>query len=85
MPQPAASIAASAHLLPLHAGAQGVWDLRWADDSAELLAIIERDTLYILRSGRPEEPVPTAARLCAFADLQVTVPALPVQHTLGAP
>ena len=60
---------------------QGVWDLCWAEDSAELLAISEREALYILRSGRPEEPVPTAARLCAFTDLQVTVPALPVQHT----
>ena len=57
-----------------------MWDLRWAEDSAELLAVSEREALYILRSGRPEEPVPAAARLCAFSDLQVTVPALPVHY-----
>ena len=52
---------------------QGVWDLCWASDCLDLLAVSERDAVYILRSGRPEEPVPTAARMCAFSALQVTV------------
>ena len=52
---------------------QGVWDLCWASDCPDLLAVSERDAVYILRGGRPEEPVPTAARMCAFSALQVTV------------
>ncbi len=46
--------------------------MRWAGDSA-LLAVSERDAVYVLRAGRPEEPVPTAARLCAFCDLELVV------------
>ncbi len=55
------------------ASGQGMWDMRWAGDSPELLAVSERDAVYVLRAGRPEEPVPTAARLCAFCDLEVVV------------
>ncbi len=47
--------------------------MRWASDSPELLAVSERDAVYVLRAGRPEEPVPTVARLCAFCDLEVVV------------
>ncbi|KAK9822841.1 hypothetical protein WJX81_001701 [Elliptochloris bilobata] len=57
--------------------------MRWAADSPQLLAVNERDALYILRSGRPEEPVPTAARLCAFSNLQIMMVRL--DNVLAAP
>ena len=33
------------------------WDMKWADDNPELMAMMEKSRMYILRGLQPEEPV----------------------------
>jgi hypothetical protein len=48
-----------------------VWNMKWADDNPNLLAVMEKGRMYILRGTEPEEPVACTAYLCSFHDLQV--------------
>eukprot|EP00747_Dinoflagellata_sp_TGD_P185914 gnl/TRDRNA2_/TRDRNA2_42708_c0_seq1.p1 gnl/TRDRNA2_/TRDRNA2_42708_c0~~gnl/TRDRNA2_/TRDRNA2_42708_c0_seq1.p1 ORF type:complete len:1239 (+),score=279.59 gnl/TRDRNA2_/TRDRNA2_42708_c0_seq1:153-3869(+) len=48
-----------------------VWNMRWANDNADLLAIMEKTRMYIVRGLQPEEPVLSNAYICAFKDLQI--------------
>mmetsp|Transcript_12201 Transcript_12201/g.31343 ORF Transcript_12201/g.31343 Transcript_12201/m.31343 type:complete len:1210 (-) Transcript_12201:196-3825(-) len=48
-----------------------VWNMRWASDNPDLLAIMEKTRMYILRNLQPEEPVLSNAYICAFKDLQI--------------
>jgi hypothetical protein len=50
---------------------QDVWDLCWASDNPELLALMEKGRMYVLRGSDPEEPVNSSACLAGFSDLQV--------------
>lgn len=50
---------------------QDVWDLCWATDNPELLAIMEKGRLIVLRGTDAEEPVNSSAWLAGFSDLQV--------------
>jgi hypothetical protein len=61
---------------------QDVWDLCWASDNPELLALMEKGRMYVLRGSDPEEPVNSSACLAGFSDLQVcsTAPDS-LQHT----
>jgi hypothetical protein len=43
----------------------------WAEDNPELLALMERGRMYVLRGGAPEEPVASSGYLAAFKDLEV--------------
>lgn len=51
---------------------QDVWDLCWASDNPELLAVMEKGRLVMLKGGEGEEPITCSAWLAAFSDLQVT-------------
>ncbi|KAG0617617.1 hypothetical protein M758_4G002900 [Ceratodon purpureus] len=48
-----------------------VWNIKWADDNPDLLAVMEKARMYILRGTEPEEPVACTAYLCSFHDLQI--------------
>lgn len=48
-----------------------VWDLCWATDNPELLAVMEKGRLVVLRGSDAEEPVTSSAWLAGFSDLQV--------------
>jgi len=48
-----------------------VWDMKWASDNPDLLAIMEKNRMYIIRGTQPEEPVLSNAFICAFSDLQI--------------
>lgn len=50
---------------------QDVWDMCWATDNTELLAVMEKGRLVVLRGSDAEEPVTTSAWLAGFSDLQV--------------
>jgi WD repeat-containing protein 35 len=50
---------------------QDVWDLCWATDNPELLAVMEKGRLVVLRGSDGEEPVTSSAWLAVFSDLQV--------------
>ena len=50
-----------------------VWNMKWADDNTDLLAIMEKFRMYILRGTELEEPVPCTAYLCRFHALQVRI------------
>lgn len=50
---------------------QDVWDMRWADDNPDLVALMEKGRMYVLRSGAPEEPVASTGHLASFKDLEV--------------
>lgn len=47
------------------------WDMRWARDNPQLLAVMERTTMYIFRDTDPEEPLPSTGLICDFCDLEV--------------
>mmetsp|Transcript_13455 Transcript_13455/g.34500 ORF Transcript_13455/g.34500 Transcript_13455/m.34500 type:complete len:812 (+) Transcript_13455:111-2546(+) len=48
-----------------------VWNMRWAEDDPELLAIMERTRMYIFRGSDPEEPRDSTGWICSFKDLRV--------------
>ncbi|GBG63808.1 hypothetical protein CBR_g39592 [Chara braunii] len=48
-----------------------VWDLRWASDDEELLAVMEKTRMYIFRGLDPEEPISSSAYICSFDDLRI--------------
>lgn len=67
------------------ASPQDVWDMCWAADNPELLAIMEKGRMYVLRGMDPEEPVNSSASLAAFSDLQVRhLTGLLAQHIMQA-
>ncbi|XP_076457078.1 WD repeat-containing protein 35-like isoform X2 [Babylonia areolata] len=48
-----------------------VWDMKWAEDNAELFAMMEKTRMYIFRSLEPEEPILSSGYICQFSDLQI--------------
>ncbi|KAF4652657.1 WD repeat domain 35 [Perkinsus olseni] len=48
-----------------------IWQSEWAADQPDLLAIMEKSRMYILRSMKPEEPVTSEAYIYGFSDLQI--------------
>ncbi|KAH7444660.1 hypothetical protein KP509_02G086900 [Ceratopteris richardii] len=48
-----------------------VWNMKWADDNSELLAVMEKSRMYIIRGTELEEPVSCTAYLCTFHALQI--------------
>jgi hypothetical protein len=52
---------------------QDVWGMLWAEDNPDLVALMEKGRLYVLRGGAPEEPVASSGYLAAFRDLEVCV------------
>merc|ERR1719424_1018736 len=45
-----------------------VWNTKWADDNAELFAILEKTRMYVVRGLELEEPVLSSAYICQFND-----------------
>ena len=45
----------------------------WASDNPELLAIMEKGRMVVLRGSEAEEPVTSSAWLAGFSDLQVGI------------
>lgn len=43
-----------------------VWDLKWASDNPRYLAIMEKDRMYVLKDGVPEEPIDSTAYIADF-------------------
>ncbi|KAF4730934.1 WD repeat domain 35, partial [Perkinsus olseni] len=48
-----------------------IWQSEWSADQPDLLAIMEKSRMYILRSMKPEEPVTSEAYIYGFSDLQI--------------
>jgi len=43
-----------------------VWAMKWAADNPDLLAIMEKTRMYVLRGLDPEEPVVSSGYICSF-------------------
>lgn len=43
-----------------------VWAMQWASDNPELLAIMEKTRMYVLRGLEPEEPILSSGYICSF-------------------
>lgn len=43
-----------------------VWIMKWASDDPELLAIMEKTRMYVIRGFNPEEPISTSAYIASF-------------------
>lgn len=52
---------------------QDVWDVCWASDNSDLLAVMEKGRMVVLRGTEAEEPVNSSAWLAGFCDLKVCV------------
>ncbi|RZF44312.1 hypothetical protein LSTR_LSTR006862 [Laodelphax striatellus] len=48
-----------------------VWAMVWASDNPQLLAIMEKTRMYVLRGTEPEEPILSAGYICYFQDLEI--------------
>lgn len=49
-----------------------VWAMAWAKDNPQLLAIMEKTRMYVLRGADPEEPISCSGYICNFEDLEIT-------------
>jgi len=47
------------------------WDMLWASDNADLIAVMEKTRLYVFRNLESEEPVLSSGYLSKHADLQI--------------
>jgi len=43
-----------------------VWAMKWASDNPEMLAIMEKTRMYVLRGLEPEEPILSSGYICSF-------------------
>lgn len=43
-----------------------VWDMMWACDNPDLIAIMEKTRMYIIRGTEPEEPINSGGYICQF-------------------
>lgn len=43
-----------------------VWDMKWASDNPNYLAIMEKTRMYVLKDGVPEEPINSSAYIAEF-------------------
>ncbi|XP_065214168.1 WD repeat-containing protein 35 [Planococcus citri] len=48
-----------------------VWDMKWASDNPQYLAIMERNRMYVLKDGLPEEPINSSAYIADFENLEI--------------
>uniref|UniRef100_A0A1B6EDL0 WD repeat-containing protein 35 n=1 Tax=Clastoptera arizonana TaxID=38151 RepID=A0A1B6EDL0_9HEMI len=48
-----------------------VWAMVWASDNPQLLAIMEKTRMYVIRGVDPEEPISSAGYICSFEDLEI--------------
>ncbi|XP_049861684.1 WD repeat-containing protein 35 isoform X1 [Schistocerca gregaria] len=48
-----------------------VWAVQWASDNPELLAIMEKTRMYVLRGLEPEEPILSSGYICSFQELEI--------------
>ncbi|XP_014288387.1 WD repeat-containing protein 35 [Halyomorpha halys] len=48
-----------------------VWALKWASDNPDLLAIMEKTRMYVIRGSEPEEPIQSSGYICCFKDLEI--------------
>jgi WD repeat-containing protein 35 len=48
-----------------------VWDMRWAEDDPEYLAVMENRSRYIFKGTNPEPPIESTSWLTRFSDLEV--------------
>ena len=48
------------------------WAMLWAEDNPALFVSMEKTRMYLIRQGKPEEPVQSSAFLTRFKDLCVT-------------
>lgn len=57
---------ASSQLLVSKFERKDVWAMRWASDNPDLLAIMEKTRMYVLRGLDPEEPIISSGYICSF-------------------
>jgi WD repeat-containing protein 35 len=48
-----------------------VWAVCWAEDNPRLLAILEKNRIYVFRGLEPEEPIACIGYICCFRDLEI--------------
>jgi len=53
-----------------------VWDMRWSEDDAEMIVVMEKTKMVVFNGETAEEPVVSSAYLGRFRDLEVRVIAM---------
>ena len=48
-----------------------VWALVWASDNPDLLAIMEKTRMYVIRGSEPEEPIQSSGYICSFKVIEI--------------
>lgn len=48
-----------------------VWDMRWAEDIPDMMAVMEKSKLQVFRNFVPETPTSTDMYLISFGNLEV--------------
>ncbi|KAL1124025.1 hypothetical protein AAG570_001795 [Ranatra chinensis] len=48
-----------------------VWVMMWAADNPDLIAIMEKTRMYVIRGTEPEEPIMSSGYICSFQELEI--------------
>ena len=48
------------------------WEVVWAEDNPDLLAVMEKTKMFVFRALQPEDPVLSSGYIARFKDLEVT-------------
>lgn len=60
-----------ASMVPNKVERKDVWAMCWAKDNPQLLAIMEKTRMYVLKGADPEEPISCSGYICHFEDLEI--------------
>eukprot|EP00604_Paraphysomonas_vestita_P003706 CAMPEP_0174822144 /NCGR_PEP_ID=MMETSP1107-20130205/13735_1 /TAXON_ID=36770 /ORGANISM="Paraphysomonas vestita, Strain GFlagA" /LENGTH=647 /DNA_ID=CAMNT_0016040299 /DNA_START=1331 /DNA_END=3271 /DNA_ORIENTATION=- len=48
-----------------------VWDMKWAEDNDEMICVMEKTKLQVIRGELPEDPITSSGFLCRFQNLEI--------------
>eukprot|EP01035_Chromulina_nebulosa_P019079 gene19079-24905_t len=48
-----------------------VWDMKWAEDNDEMIVIVEKTKMVVIRGETPEDPIISSGYLARFKDLEI--------------
>jgi WD repeat-containing protein 35 len=48
-----------------------VWDMKWAEDNDDMVCVMEKTKLQVIRGETTEDPITSSGHLCRFKDLEI--------------
>ena len=48
-----------------------VWDMKWAEDNDDMVCVMEKTKLQVIRGETTEDPITSSGHICRFKDLEI--------------